>query len=225
MTTQSVQSVWINRNTVLAAAVFAPRKDIRDYLNGVHLVGREGSDYVRIEATNGHGVIVARSMLNEPLACDLDVIVPINAVDQAGKTIGKRHDMWLVTITREDTTDGDDPVPQRVTISDVEGSSIVVNAVDGRFPDFARIIRGALNPSGDTAQYDPTYLAMMQDASCIMRGEKRKVGKVYTNIRHNGEKAALIEFGTEDAFGVLMSMRTAPYMGIPDWYSTDVLAS
>ena len=48
---------------------------------------------------------------------------------------------------------------------------------------------------------------------------------MYTNIRHNGDTAAMIEFGTEDAFGVLMPLRENPYMGIPEWYNKDVLAS
>ena len=209
----------INHDLIRAVALIAPKTDVRFYLNGLHIVGRQGDDYVRLEATDGKGALVAKvDLLDDGRIADpLDVIVPIELIEQAGKTM-KRALYWRVTVSASDH----ETMLPRVAISD-DITTVTALAVEGRYPDFSRLVRDASAPSGEVAQYDPRYLSLMQEAACVSLDKApKKVTVMYITIRHNGDKVALVEMSNGNIFGMLMPCRTGEPQGVPAWYAESV---
>ena len=209
----------INHDLIRAVARIAPKTDVRFYLNGLHIVGRQGDDYIRLEAADGIGALVARVDLLDDgrITNPLDVIVPIDLIEQAGKTM-KYALYWRVTVS---ASDNETMLPQ-VSISD-DVTTVTARAVEGRYPSLSRLVHGASAPSGEVAQYDPRYLSLMQEAACIALGKApKKTMMMYITIRHNGDKVALVEMSNDNIFGMLMPYRTGEPQGVPAWYAESV---
>lgn len=209
----------IRHNLVRAVALIAPKDDVRPYMNGLHIVGRQGDDFVRLEATDGRGALIAKAGLldGDMIADPLDVIVPINLIEQAVKVM-KRALHWRITVSASDH----ETMLPRVEISD-EVTTLTALAIEGRYPDFSRLVHGASAPSGEAAQYDPQYTSMMREAARIALDKApKKTMLLYITIRHNGDNAALVEMRNDNIFGILMPYRTDEPQGVPAWYAESV---
>lgn len=209
----------INHDLIRAVALIAPKNDVRSCLNGLHIVGRQGDSYVRLEATDGIGALVAKAGLldGDTITGPLDVIVPIDLIEHAVKTM-KRALHWRITVSASDN----ETMPPWVAISD-EVKTVTAVAVEGRYPDFSRLVRDASAPSGETGQYAPRYLSLMQEAACIALDKApKKTMLVYITVRHNGDKVALVEMSNDNIFGMLMPYRTDKPQGVPAWYNESV---
>ena len=211
----------INHDLIRAVALIAPKTDVRFYLNGLHIVGRQGDDYVRLEATDGGVALVAKAgLLDDGRITDpLDVIVPIELIEQAVKVM-KRALHWRITVSASDH----ETMLPRVAISD-EVTTVTALAVEGRYPSLSRLVHGASAPSGEVAQYDPRYLSLMQEAACIALGKapkKTMMMCITIRIRHNGDKVALVEMSNNNIFGMIMPYRTDEPQGVPAWYAESV---
>jgi DNA polymerase-3 subunit beta len=76
--------------------------------------------------------------------------------------------------------------------------------VDGTFPDYRRVMPAA-PLSGETAQFNPDYVADMGRIGALLTGKK---DGLRAHIHHNGTGPAGVEFiGCDTAFGVLMPIR------------------
>lgn len=219
----------ISHNLIRAVALIAPKTDVRSYLCGLHIVGRQGDSYIRLEAADGIGALVARAdLLGEDegrITDPLDVIVPINLIEQAVKVM-KRALHWRITVSALDretvTASDDEPMLHQVSISD-EVTTVTARTVEGRYPDLSRLVRAASVPSGEAAQYAPRYTSLMQEAACIALDKApKKAMLMYITIRHNGDKAALVELRNDNIFGMLMPYRTDKPQGVPAWYAESV---
>lgn len=169
----------IEISALKAALIFAAKKDVRYYLNGVCIEwGKLGT---RLIATDGHRAFVCQvdTESNDPA----HVIVPTDSIAAVLKLSGKLR---------------------AVECNYAEGKvsftgGITATPIDGRFPEIDRVIPTEF--SGEVAQFDFEYLGDIGKAlKCF---GKQAVG----TLRHNGRSAGRVDL-TETAFAILMPIRT-----------------
>ena len=161
-----------------AALVCASTEQARYYLNGVY-VDPKGF----LVSTDGHRAFVGKIDLTDAPAFD-GWTIPRDAIKRA--LTGHKADVIEISPTR---------------VGDV-----ACTAVDGIYPEWRRVVPSDL--SGVTAQFNPAYIADMGKIGDILRG-KRKNGGLTAHIHHNGEGPAGVTFpDCDDAFAVLMPIRS-----------------
>lgn len=139
-------TVTLTRAQLRAALIFAGDKDIRYYLNGVLLQVSEGKD-ARLVATDGHRCAVV-TVGDHAAAVPGDYILPrdaLKAIKRATRNTGDTVDL---------TIEGG-----RVVIS--AGADIISGGalIDGKFPDYQRIIPDPARMSGEVGSFRAEYLA------------------------------------------------------------------
>lgn len=175
--------IYTKLSALRALTVLAAKDDIRYYLNG--LLIEYSPTITRIVATNGHVMgIYNDTQENEgsgsfiiPRSA-LDLLKPANKLDQ-------------VCITREGTGSG--------SISVIGGASVNFAAVDGKFPDYVRVIPDKV--TGEVAQFNPDYIADFKKAYKLL-------GAKTFHIHHNGHGGAIVDFARDDFLGIMMPIRT-----------------
>lgn len=181
------------RTHLAAASHFMADRDIRYYLVGVFV--EVLSAETRLVATDGSIVGAVRHKVQNETP--FDVIVPASVVKMA--IMLKSHD--FLTLER------DDAGTWRL-------AGIPFVPVDGRFPDYRRVIPSGW--SGAAAHLDPTLLGQFVKAGKAL---KRKDVPI---VRQSGTAGALVHFYAFDDFvGVIMPMRMftekLPDLGAPTW--------
>lgn len=184
--------VTLNIRALRATLVAVSTEETRYYLNGINL--EFTPDGVVMAATDGHRMIVLRQPYGEHAAtgAHASVIVPRDLV--------AKLKIKLKTLDTTDLTIGDDG---RLTFEHA-GESFGGARIDGTFPDYRRVVPQDL--TGETAQYDPIYLADFAKARKELGGD-RTTSPV---VRYNGQGPAIVDFayGTDfQAIGVLMPIR------------------
>jgi DNA polymerase-3 subunit beta len=179
----------IRRDYIRAALLCAAAKDVRYYLNGLCIELLK--DRVNVVSTDGHRLLVCRDMHpDNPVypGSDVQIIVPTELL-KGVKAKGSLH----IEIDYDDET-------KAVTVRDGV-MSIVGQAVDGRYPDWRRVVPESV--TGQPSQLNPAYVGDMGKVS-------KELGSKQGHIRisHNGESgAAVVRFGDEDVLGLIMSIR------------------
>jgi DNA polymerase-3 subunit beta len=125
-----------NRRTRINAAVlrrlfekthFAmAQQDVRYYLNGLLLELRPGM--VRVVATDGHRLALSEAKSEEPLEGETQVILPRKAVLELGRLLADRNEDVELEISTNHL---------RIRF---EENSFTSKLIDGRFPDYQRVI-------------------------------------------------------------------------------------
>ena len=153
--------VSIQIKTIKALLHFAAKKDIRYYLQGVQIEQCETGTFA--VATNGHFLAVAR--------------IDTQAQASASVIVGSDHLAAAIKGNKLDfiTLDVDGP---KVTIK-TGASEVTVQAVDGRYPDWRRVIRAP--QTGEQAYFNPDYLATVQKAAGEYHGNKSALYHVAQN--------------------------------------------
>jgi hypothetical protein len=170
-------SIEIPTAILKAALICASTEQVRYYLNGAY-VDPKGF----IVATDGHRAFVARIDLPDVPAFD-GWIIPRDAIKRA------------LTGYKADT----------ITIAPDRVGDISCRPIDGAYPDWRRVVPDEL--SGETAQFNPPYIADMGKIGDILTGKRRN--SLSAHIHHNGEGPAGVTFpDCTDAFAVLMPIRT-----------------
>jgi DNA polymerase III subunit beta len=178
----------------------APKKAIRYYLNGVCIQARP--DAIYYIATNGHMLAAAREPYAEgdtPPDTAAEYIFPREPL--AKMKCGKL-DLACLRIEGEEFSIGDDALT-------------FGKLIDAKYPDWRSIMPRQC--SGDTAHYDPHYLAAMLD--CFR--DCYDLQKVFLTQRMNGNSASVLVGGGFDFVGVIMPMRDGTEFSIPDWAHTE----
>jgi len=157
----TIMQVSIQIKTIKALLHFAAKKDIRYYLQGVHI--EQGETGTFAVATNGHFLAVAR--INTQAQAPASVIVGSDHLSAAIK--GNKLDFITLDV------DG-----AKVTIK-TGASEVTVQAVDGRYPDWRRVIRAP--QTGEQAYFNPDYLATVQKAAGEYHGNKSALYHVAQN--------------------------------------------
>lgn len=194
--------VTVPAEYIAVLKLFTATKDIRYYLNGINI--EAAGTEARLIATDGHRLGIFRvlhesAFVAKPLT---NVIIPNELLVGIKPT---KRDVVITIGPREEGS-----TSRSVTLSQ-NGTSIVGKTIDGRYPDYRRVIPREV--SGEAAQFNANYIGDLGKAARILYGSK------YTcpTIGHNGDKGALIDLGKEDFVGVLNPMRGDFPKSAPTW--------
>lgn len=204
---QNTIQFTIKTDTLKALLLFTPKKDIRNYLNGIFFESCESG--INSVATNGHALLAIRESIDNQYI-GLSAIIPRDAIERACKT--KAVSLII-------NTDN-----ERFSITDGT-STINGNCEDGRFPDYRRVI--PTNCNNEPATYLAEYLVNFEKANKYLSGISRP------KIFQNGANGALIKFtgnskdDFHNAIGVIMPMKDILEFNnsIPFWLTESVTKS
>ena len=175
---------------IVAALCAVSKEETRYYLKGVFLDARGF-----IAATNGHIAFAARctdAIKLADTAFDLPgplpgVIVPLDALLQAGKAAGKPKGLFYVF---ERDAAG-------LWWIMYGNARVHFHPINGPYPDWTRVVPEA--PETETAaHYQPQYVAAMGAMAKALRDGKKDSACLY-HIHQAGEAPALVTFPNEDS--------------------------
>lgn len=176
----------IKLSALRAISQFSADQDIRYYLNTVRV--EADKDRTILTATDGHCLGIHRTLRAENECDKVTILIPLDAVKMLKPAKNK---LDAAVIETDDCLKG--------TISVIGGATIGWTAVDGKFPDIARVIPQSC--SGEPAQINPTLLAKFAAANKLF-------GKTWApKIWHNGTSGAAVTLEEPDFFGCLMPYR------------------
>lgn len=201
-------TITLNIKDIKAVSHAMANKDIRYYLNGM-LVEHNGIE-TRLAATNGHRIHMVRVEHNSALVSEpVKYIIPRDFIAQLIKTKFSKGDVKQVTLTFSD---------MKVAAALPNGNEIVSKLIDGKFPDYNRVIPGSL--SGEYSYLNPEY--QLDAANGLIDYSENK--NLTIKIKHNGEGVAVLAYG--NYLAVIMPVRSgsAPLSDNPDTVWTSSLA-
>jgi DNA polymerase-3 subunit beta len=179
----------VSINALKGLDLLAGKSDIRYYLNGVNVEFSESC--TRLVATNGHILGIENLTQNLVNTGAGSLIIPSDII-KALKPVSKNYD--IVQIKQLDYAHYE---------IDNYGTKITFCAVEGKFPDYARVVSGA-KTSGQAAQYNPDYLATFLKAAKLLTGAKTP----QIELMQNGHSSALINIvGLTSFIGVIMPIK------------------
>lgn len=177
----------IETEAIRAALHCAAKKDARYYLCGVLVrVTKPEFGVAMVCGTDGCVLFAGQSVINwtgEPQTGAFDLIIPYDVCEIIAKFKGS-------TTVIESLPDGR-----------YLANNTIFTAVDGRFPDVARVIPKTI--SGETAQFDPALLVRANDAL----GDYYSTRRVSYRLDHNGYDAAVMHSNDNKAIAVIMPLR------------------
>lgn len=182
--------ITIDRNALKAVSRFAAVKDIRYYLVGVLI--ESNPLQTRLCATDGHTLAVHRADAKGDNEGSWTGILPLDAVNT------------LLKMKPAIKSLKDEPITLTIAESgeircDWNGQSIICRAVDGKFPDYRRVIPSSLD--GQPAWINPDYLTRIVDAA-----KDVTISGGFT-FGWGGNSCSLAYIG-QDMLAVVMPMRT-----------------
>ena len=186
---------YIKTRTLKASIYCAAVKDVRYYLQGVHLHFRhEGITRVEVVSTDGNimsAFIDTMEYIEDAQTADWSIIIPIDVVKKVSK-------VKKAVVILESLPDG------RYMLDDT-----VFAPVDGRYPDYRRVIPNAIdaakpNPDTDRVQIDPDLMVRCADALLTYTGATKR--KLSFQIDHF-ERASVMHCGENNAVCVVMPYR------------------
>jgi len=212
--TAQTQTVFTTISVLKAMSEIAPAKEIRYYLCGVYFECNKAA--TRLVATDGHCLGVYESnQENQIDAGAINFIMPLDVIKML-KAVHKQWDQVTITIERKHETQLDLITGGTIQVSG--GPAISWKAVDGRFPDYIRVLPKE-TMSGETAQFDPAVVnKFVKAAKCLGLSTKNGVP-----IGHNGGGAALVDVGDPNFIGVIMPMRVEPVTSTPARFLTNLV--
>jgi hypothetical protein len=176
----------VKLSALRAISQFSADQDIRYYLNTVRV--EADKDHTILTATDGHCLGIHRTLRAENECDKVTILLPFDVIKMLKPAKNK---LDAAVIETEDCLKG--------TITVVGGMTIGWTAVDGKFPDIARVIPQKC--SGEPAQINPAVLAKFAAANKLF-------GKTCApKIWHNGTSGAGVTLDEPDFFGVLMPYR------------------
>jgi DNA polymerase-3 subunit beta len=182
----------ISINALKGLDLLAAKGDIRYYLNGVNIEFSESC--TRLVATNGHILGIenlTQNLLNTGAG---SLIIPSDII-KALKPVSKNADS--VQIKQIPNPYGSSAKYWEI---DNYGVKTTFAGIEGTFPDYARVVSGAMT-NGAAAQYNADYLATFLKAAKLLTGAKNPD----IEIMQNGHSAALINItGLASFIGVIM---------------------
>lgn len=190
--------IVIPHTVIRTIAMFKAKEDVRYYLKGCLLeTGPKGAYLV---GTDGSALAAAR--VSEESLPERQVIIPADTIDQLAKL------KKVVGVSVEiDGYDGACNGQQRtITFNTHEGQTFMCKELDGRYPEWRRVIMRVDVPNHETV-FDPEYLARVQKAGQIF-------GRKCTFVKPNGMSVGYAQLDNEGLVGAwVMPMREKP----SDW--------
>ena len=195
----------ILRKQLKAMARLSAVKDIRYYLQGLHVVQDNRGTY--IEATNGH--MLGRLLIDEtPIANPCSVILPLESVKTLAATGKKGKETVCFTV------DG-----VKISAINPQGETMIFQAVEGKFPDCDRVVPSVVSDSGlEPSTYNPEYIQAFYDCANDLRGHK--ANDITVQIKQRGKDSGIVNIDSEPLFvGIIMPMREHSSVNVPTWCS------
>ncbi len=184
----TIETITLQANQIHGMAIAAAKKDVRYYLLGVLLECNEGKP-ARLVATDGH--LLACYDTDHHCETTCSAVLPLDVIKQIPKK-------GVVTITIEPQGDR----PARLTIS--AGAAVLqAQALDGRFPNYRRIMPGSIPREQIPAGYNPDLLVRLVKCAETVLGIKNLQA---LPLYQAGERAAITWKG-ESWTGIVMPMR------------------
>lgn len=192
-------TLTVSLATLRAARTHAAEKDVRYYLQGVYLDTAAG----KVVATDGHRLFAANARgvkSNYPA-----VIIPNETIDAALKQFtgeyarGKSLGAVDVTVTIDDN---------HIAIGTPTGS-VTGKALDGRFPDWRRVVPKAEDVGEQVpAVLNTQYLTDACEALSIARNLSKKAASQHAiRIHMRGEFPTIVTDNTIGVLALVMPMR------------------
>ena len=182
--------ITINKSALKAASRFAAKSDIRYYLVGVYVEANETE--TRLIATDGNTMLIHRMKAENTHSWS--GIVPLDTVQAILKhksPYEKKGNHLPIELSECGGTEG------RI---DYAGQAFVFRPVDGKFPDYRRVIPQSI--TGEPACYQPQYLQRIQDAAYDL-GNAKEGG---FGMGYNGNSAAVCPIN-DDCVAIVMPLR------------------
>jgi len=200
----------IQRKQLKGMSRLAATKDIRYYLNGLHVVQNNRGTY--IEATNGH--MLGRLLVDEtPVATPGSVILPFESVKSLAATGKKGNESLCFTV------DG-----VKITIINPDSTSMVFQRVEGMFPDCDRVVPTVTSDSSiEPSTYNPEYIQAFYDCAKDLGSSCKGVT---VQIKQRGNDSGIVNIDSEPLFvGIIMPMREHNSVNVPTWCSRPKVAA
>ena len=180
----------IDQNSLNAMLVLAAKKDIRYYLNGLHI--EFTPEFTRVIACDGHKLgIYQKAVDSFNIGCG-SITIPREVIENLPKNAG------LLEFTQIDAN------LWQLTAGSV---SLKFAPCDSKYPDFRRVVDQANKTSGEAAGFNLDYLNQFEKCGNLLAGRKIKVGN-RVRIHHNGQNGALITLnGLPNFAGIVMPLR------------------
>lgn len=190
--------ITLTRAQLRAALIFSADRDIRYYLSGVCLHVGDCGD-ARLVATDGHRLAVL-SVGDHPGAQPGEYIIPREAIKQIKRASRSKPETVDIEIEAQHA-------PSEVPVGRVlikSGVDIIADAalIDGKFPDWQRVIPEPSRISGEPATYNAFYLGDIA-AALVELGDKFPA----VELMHNGTSAGLAIYPQYGLMIVVMPMR------------------
>lgn len=149
----------IEISTIKALLLFAAKKDMRFYLNGLHI--EQSANGTFAVASNGHAIAIARidSEAHEPASITIDRQY-IDGLKSSYAVFFEQLEGGMVKLG-------------------VVGTSITVPILDAKYPDWRRVV--SAKQTGEQAYFDPDHAALVNKA-----GQTIRKSKVPYIIQQNG---------------------------------------
>jgi DNA polymerase III sliding clamp (beta) subunit (PCNA family) len=184
----------IQIKTIKALLHFTAKKDIRYYLQSVHIEQCETGTYA--VATNGHFIAIAR--------IDTQAQTPASVIVGSGQLAAVIKGAKGAAIIDVDGA--------RVTIKTTVGET-TTDAIEAKYPDWRRVIRAP--QTGEQAYFNPEYLATVQKAAGEYHGNK---GTLY-HVTQNGNSVGHCAID-DDLQVFVMPVRGADRPRVAFWVAT-----
>jgi len=182
--------ITLSPDLLKAAVLFTSKEETRYYLKGISIQATLAT--VKVASTDGHRLFVAR--VNQEENTDtFSIIIPTDTIATATK--GAKYPLALSKLSETQWRLGD----------------TIFTPIDGTFPGYEFIVPKSV--SGETAQFNPEYVAALGKANKLLGGTAENV-----TIGYNGDKPALVTgsgFKAHNALAVIMPLRSA----VEDWAS------
>jgi DNA polymerase III sliding clamp (beta) subunit (PCNA family) len=179
----------ITRSQLKALSLLsADKKDLRVYLQGVYF--EPGLTTVKAVSTNGHALIALDLGQFEREAGEGFIMPPELVARFTRFTKREGYDSIVIDYSPE----------TRLIQCTLLGQVTTQPAMDFQYPDWHRVVRGALSPSNESAAFNRKYIEAMNDAA-----ELATLGNAI--IHTGGDKSALVQFTNPLAVGIIMPLR------------------
>lgn len=194
-------TIRVSLRALKAALHVAGKQDVRYYLNGILI--EAGTSVTRITGCDGSALATMREAQNNgvPYGEVRELIVPRHIIEGVKATAKQLRD-GIVQIELPEDTRSEDCVLR------FEQITMTFRAVDGRFPDYRRVIPQVGKQSGAPVAFNIDLLTLMGKCIDTFTGSPK-----YPAIRldTNGEEGAALVRTSDGSFvGVLMPLRKEP---------------
>jgi DNA polymerase III sliding clamp (beta) subunit (PCNA family) len=199
-------SIKLNATDLKTAVLFAGVKDARYYLNGVRIEATETE--TRYVATDGKALVVIRDQTtSNGIPSPTALVIPRDVVLAASKTnreiyLSCENDRWKI---------------------EFDFLQMHFTPVDGKYPEYARIVPAVFPLDASIADIDGVYSALFKKAAVLQsKGNKNSHFGVRQTV--SGGPAGIYLYDDFDSrfAGVIMTLKRPALLGDISWAASPI---